>query len=96
MDGLECQARLDALGLCSTPAAQQIIGAEAQVLGAQEPNAHHGSGDLVGQQLAHIAFEAGRIAWLEADFLAGALCLKKNGLIAGAERREFFFEGRRE
>jgi hypothetical protein len=63
------------------------------VFGNQEPKAHHVAGDLVGQQLAHAAFQADRIARLRAGASARPLGLNLRFALR-AVPIEFFFEAR--
>ena len=93
---LQGQARLNLFGRFSTPAAQEVPGSQAQMLGNQQPQTHQRSRHFIGQKLAHAAFETGGIARLAAAVQDGALGLKgdQRGRRIGRRRVEFFFEGR--
>ena len=57
------------------PAAQQVPGSEAKMLGDQQPDAGQVPADLVGQQLAHPTLDAERVAQLELDPFTACPCL---------------------
>ena len=76
------------------PGAQQIPGAQAQVFGDEPPETQQAAGDLIGQCLTDLAFDAGGVAGLETDPLTGALGGQGRGRVLGVEEAEFFFEGR--
>lgn len=93
MHQLQGQARLDLGAGLTTPAAQQVPGAQAQMLGQQQPQPDQIAGDLVGQQLTDAAFQAGGIAGFTARAFLGALGVDGE-LTLGPALVEFFFEGR--
>jgi hypothetical protein len=82
------------LGGPTGPGAEQIPGAQAQVLGQEQPDADLVAGDLVGQSLADLTFQAFGISRGRALFAAGALGLDKLGREGGVKGVEFFFAGR--
>ena len=93
MDQLQRQARLDPSPGLTAPTAKQIPRSQPQVLGNQQPKADQVAGDLVGQQLPHAAFQAGRIARLGAGAFLGPLGLDLQFTLR-AVLIEFFFEAR--
>ena len=93
MDELKRQAGLDPRGGAPGPAEQQIPGAQAEVLGDEQPQAQGGAADLIGQELSDAALEAAGVARLGAALRAGALGLD-GGIRIGLAAIEFFFEGR--
>ena len=92
VDQLQGQPRFGPRRLPAGPTAQQIPGAQPQMFGNQQPQPDQITGDLVGQQLPHAAFEAGRVRRFQLRAGRGALRLD------GGERLrtliEFFFGGR--
>ena len=62
------------------------------MFGRRQPDANHGAGDFLGQQLPHAALDAGRVGGLAALAAAGVLALDEDGLSAGAKGVEFFLE----
>ena len=94
MDQLQGQLRFDAGSGRIGPSAEQVPRAQAEVFGRQQPDADLVTGDLVGQQLPHLPFEAGGVAGLGAAFAAGALGLDLAWGRLGVKGVEFFFEGR--
>ena len=94
VDQVEGQTGLDSFGGLAGPTAEQVPGAQAQMFGREQPNAHLITGDLVGQSLADLAFEAFGIS-REATLLSGGSLggdkLKRRGGVKGVES---FFEGR--
>ena len=94
VDGLECQARLDLCTVLPCPAAQEVPRAQAEVLGHQEPDAHHVAADLVGEALADRALDAPGVGRLLAAALLGPLGVDGEAFAVGAKPMEFFFEGR--
>jgi hypothetical protein len=93
MDQLQGQSRLDLLAWLLRPTAEQIPGAQAEVLGHEEPKSHEVAGDLVGQELPHAALNALGIARLEPSAKQGTLCF--DGWFSGRSVAiEFFFEVR--
>lgn len=75
VEQLEGDPGLKGLRGLTGPAAEQIIGAEPQVFGDEQPEADEIAGDLVGQQLSDVALQAGGIAGLVPPPLFGALGL---------------------
>jgi hypothetical protein len=55
MNQLQSHSGLDAFGGLAAPPAEQIPGAQPQVFGNEQPEAHEIAGDFVGQQLAEVA-----------------------------------------
>jgi hypothetical protein len=64
------------------------------VLGQQEPDAQLIARNLIGQDLADLAFQAFGIGWEGTLFFASALGLNKLGWVGGIKGVEFFFAGR--
>ena len=91
---LQCQARFDALGRLLGPLAQKIPRAQPQMLGHQQPQAHHVARDLVGQQLTHAPFDRPRVGRLGAYAALGAISFSLDGVSIGPIPVEFFFVGR--
>ena len=83
-----------AAGGLPRPSSEQIPTAQAQVLGHQQPEAQETTRNLVGQGLAHLAFDAGRIRLGEALAFSGALHGQRRRRVFGVECVEFFFAGR--
>ena len=75
MNQVQRQARSELLAGTLAPATKQIPSAQPQMFGSQKPDADLIAGDLVGEQLANLALEAGGIAGLRALLAAGALGL---------------------
>jgi hypothetical protein len=94
MDQLQSQARFHGFGRRPRPTAEQVPGAQAEVFRNQQPDADLVAGDFVGEQLAHLPFQAGRVAGFEAAFAARALGLDLAGRRLGVKGVEFFFAGR--
>ncbi len=90
---LKCEARFDTLAGLAGPTTEQIPGSQAQVLGDQQPKADLVATDLIGQQLAHGALEAGGITGLGLGALTGSNRLDGRFRV-GTVTMEFFFVGR--
>ncbi len=73
MDQLQGESRMDLLGWLLRPAAEQIPGAQAEVLGHEQPKSQEVGRDFVGQQLPHAALDASGITRLEPCAKQGAL-----------------------
>ena len=91
VDPLQGQAWLDGRPALACPGADQVPGAQTQMLGRQQPQADHGAADLVGQQLTHAPFDAGRVGRLGPLLPLRALGLDDGAL--GPKPIEFFFAG---
>ena len=93
MDQLQSQTRLNTLRWLGDPATDQIPGTQAEEFGCEQPQAEEIARDLVRQELAHAAFEAGGVA---GDGLRASLGgLDREGrLRVGTVAIEFFFAGR--
>jgi hypothetical protein len=94
IDPVEGQARLDSVGRQAGPGAHEVPGAQAQVLGQQEPDADLIARNLIGQDLADLPLQALGIGWQGTLFFASALGLNKLGRVGGIKCGEFFFAGR--
>ena len=68
MDHLQAQPGLYAGGGLRAPAYQQVPGTDPKMLWHQEPQAQQIPGYFVGQYLTDLAFDGGRIGFLEAQF----------------------------
>jgi hypothetical protein len=88
------QAWFGPLGRLARPRAEQVPGAQAQVLGQEQPNTELIAGDFVSQHLAILSFQAFGIGGGATLFLAGALGLHELGRVGGIKGVEFFFAGR--
>jgi len=62
VDHLERHARLQTWGGVASPTAQEIPGTPTEVCWDKEPKSDQVPTDLVGEELSHAAFEAGRVA----------------------------------
>lgn len=91
---LQGQAGFDGAGRGAGPTAEQVPGAQAQMLGEQEPETDLVAGDLVGEQLAHLPFQALGVGRFAPTFAAGALGLDRPWRRFGVKGVEFFFAGR--
>jgi hypothetical protein len=93
MHQLQSQAGFDAFRGLPGPAAQEVPGPQPKVFGHQQPQTEVRTADLVGQELAHAAFQTAGI---------GRLGTGKGPAALGGQRwfnrrlaaMEFFFEGR--
>ena len=94
MHQLQGQTRFDLFGGRLGPAAQQVPGSQAQVLGHQQPDADLIAGDFVGQQLTDLPLQALRIGRLGALTLGSALGEQRGQRGLVIKRVEFFFAGR--
>lgn len=94
VDQLQGQVRSDVPGGLSGPGAHQVPGAEAKMLGHQEPETDEGSGDLTGQELADVALETGGVGWFEPGGRLGTMGLQQKRRGGGTKDVEFFFAGR--
>jgi len=95
MDEVQAQARgQEWVGRISGPGAQEVPGAQAQVLSQEEPNAHEEAADLIGQELPDAAFDADGVGGFGANGLGGVLGGQERRGSSGVESVEFFFEGR--
>ena len=94
MHHLQRQSRWEFSRAVARPAAQQVPRAQPEVFRDQQPQAHRGVTDLVGEPLPNAAFEAERIAVGLTNHLAGDLGLDLFGRPARPAPVEFFFEGR--
>ena len=90
MEQLQSQAWLDPCAGLVRPTAEQVPGAQTQVLGDQQPQPQEGTTDLVRQELADAAFEAGGIDRSEGGVCPSALDEQRwfRGRLAAVE---FFF-----
>ncbi|MCX6872460.1 MAG: hypothetical protein NTW21_01430 [Verrucomicrobia bacterium] len=94
VDQMEGQAGFDPFGRLVAPPPQQTPGAQAQMLGDEQPDAGLVARNLVGEQLSDVALQTGGVGGLRAFLAPGALGLhhlKRLGRVKGVE---FFFEGR--
>ena len=91
---MEGQAGLDPFARLAAPPPQQVPGAQAQMLGDEQPNAGLVARNLVGEQLPDIALQAGWVGGLLAFLAPGALGLDHLERLGRVKRVEFFFEGR--
>ena len=95
MDQMQCQSGFQRfVGLCPRPAAEQIPGAQAQVLGHEQPQPQEIAGNLIGQALPDLSFEGASVGGLGAGFASRALRGQKPERGFGVEAIEFFFAGR--
>jgi hypothetical protein len=94
VDQLQGQSGLDPHRGLLRPAAQQVPGAQPEMFRDQQPQAHHGVTDLVGESLSHAALEADRIAVARTNQLAGELGRDLFGCPARPATVEFFFVAR--
>jgi hypothetical protein len=95
MDELEGEAAFHTRGGFPGPTGDEIPGPEAQEFGNKEPDAHVASGDLVGEKLADLPFEALGVAGFAPPDRLGAMGLDgKAGVGVRGRLVEFFFEGR--
>lgn len=76
------------------PGSQQIPGAQTQMLGHQQPQPQEIARNFIGQTLAHLTFQTGRVGLFEALTFAGPLNGNEWRRVLGVERVEFFFAGR--
>ena len=94
MDQVQSHAGPESLSSAPAPSTEQIPRTQSQMFRSQEPDSDVITGDLIGQQLAHLPFEAGRITRLKASFAPSAFGLD---LLGGASKQtgvEFFFANR--
>ncbi len=92
MDQLQREPRFNAGAVLARPSTQQIPSTQTQVLRKQQPQADHIAVNLIGQELAHSAFQAGRITRLRFGAGPGPLGLDRRfGYRTKAV--EFFFVG---
>jgi len=94
IDQVQGQTGLDPLGGQARPGAHEVPGAQAQVLGQQEPDADLIAGNFICQHLANLPLQALGIRWQGTLFFASALGLDKLGRVGGIKGVEFFFAGR--
>lgn len=94
MHHLQGQARVHVLRWVPGPTAQQVPCPQAQMLGDQQPQPDHVARDLVGQQVADVAFDGGRVCGFRPHCLFGALAVNRDGVAVGSIFEEFFFAGR--
>jgi hypothetical protein len=93
VDQLQRQARLDTIRPLRGPRADQVPSTQLEQFGSQEPNASQVSHDLVGEQLAHAAFDTSGITGNGGR--PGLCSLRLNNWLGiRAVAIEFFFEGR--
>ena len=94
MHDLQGQTGRERFGRPSGPGAEQIPGAQAEVLGNEQPQTDQGAGNLVGQQLPDLPFQTfgvrQELALLELGMLSENL-LGRGLRVKGVE---FFFAGR--
>ena len=92
---LQGQAWFDAVTRNSGPATEQIPTAQAEVLGDEQPDPDVVAGDLIGQQLTDLTFQALGVAGFGALFAPSALG-EEGGrrLMVRIQGVEFFFAGR--
>jgi hypothetical protein len=93
VDQLQRQAWLDPIGPLRGPRADQVPGTQPEQFGGQQPNASQVSHDLVGEELAHAAFDASWVAGDGGRPGLGGLHFQR-WLGVRAVSIEFFFEGR--
>jgi hypothetical protein len=93
MDQLQSQTRLNPLRWLGDPATDQIPGAQAEEFWCEQPQAEEVARDLVRQELAHAAFEAGGVAGDGPRASLGGLD-REGRLRVGTVAIEFFFAGR--
>lgn len=95
MDHVQAHARgQERIGPFSQRGPQEVPGAQAQVLGQQEPNAQQQPADLIGQELADAALDAQSVGGLGANGFCGALGGQGRRGVLGVQSIQFFFEGR--
>ena len=93
VDQLHGQSRLEPHSGLSRPTAQQVPRAQPEVFRNQQPQAHRGVTDLVGESLSDAAFEADRIAVGLTNHLTADLGRDLFGGPARPAAVEFFFAG---
>ena len=92
MDQLQREPRFNTGAVLARPTTKQIPSAQTQVLGKQQPKADHVAVNLVSQELAHTAFQAGRITRFRFGAFLGSLGLDR-WFRDRTTAVEFFFEG---
>ena len=91
VDHLQAQARGHPPRRLLGPAAQQVPGAQTQVLGNQQPDPHQVARDPVGQMLAHAPLDATRIARFSLRAALVTMGKDLGVLLVGRPDVEFFF-----
>lgn len=95
VDQVQGQARSQGfIGQFTRPGSQQIPGAQAKVLGREQPQAQEVARNLIGQELPDLPLQAWGVGALQAHLLSGALCGQNWRRVFGVEAVEFFFERR--
>ena len=76
------------------PLAEQLPGAQAQMLGQEQPDSEQAAADFIGEALADLAFEAERLEAFESPPLAAVVAGDADRRLPRVQGVEFFFAGR--
>ncbi len=90
VDHMQGQARLQLPSRLAGPAQEQVPSAQAQMPGHQQPDADLISGNLVGEQLPDLLFEALGVSRSPTLLTTRALGLNKLGWVGRIKGSEFF------
>jgi hypothetical protein len=93
VDRLHRQSPRQGAGGRAGPTAQQVPGAQAKMFRRQQPEADQVAGDLFGQHLADLSFQAALVPGLNLGPLLAAMNLNESRRGDGTIGVEFFFEG---
>lgn len=91
---MQSHPRFDPIAGLATPCAQQVPCTQPEVLGDQKPGANLIAGDLIGEQLTHVALDAAWVDSLKAGLASRALGVDKRPGQRRIKCVEFFFEDR--